>query len=61
MTKNKAALKSLAGLAALVAVSVWIIIFANGNHSLMAGLFATALLWTAVVAIASEHVQAKSQ
>jgi len=55
MTKNKSTLKSLAGLAALVAASVWIIIFASGNGSIMVGLFATSLLWITVIAVASEQ------
>ena len=55
MTNNKSTLKSLAGLAALVAASVWIIIFASGNGSIMVGLFATSLLWITVIAVASEQ------
>lgn len=55
MTKNKSTLKSLASLAALITASIWIITFANGNGSLMVGLFATALLWITVIAVASEQ------
>jgi hypothetical protein len=55
MTKDKSTLKSLTGLTALVAASIWIITFANGNGSLMVGLFATALLWITVIAVASEQ------
>lgn len=55
MTKNKPTLKSLVGLAALVAASMWIITFASANGSMMVGLFATSLLWIAVIAVASEQ------
>ena len=55
MTKDKSTLKSLAGLAALVAASMWIITFAGANGSMMVGLFATALLWITVIAVASEQ------
>ena len=55
MTNNKSTMKSLAGLAALAAASIWIIIFASGNGSLMVGLFATSLLWITVIAVASEQ------
>ncbi len=55
MTKDKSTLKSLAGLTALITASIWIITFANGNGSMMVGLFATSLLWIAVIAVASEQ------
>jgi len=55
MTKNKSTLKFLAGLTALVAASMWIIIFASDNGSMMVGLFATSLLWITVIAVASEQ------
>jgi len=55
MTKDKPTLKSLAGLAVLVAASMWIITFASGNGSIRVGLLATALLWITVIAVASEQ------